>query len=142
MCRVIYHYCPQLPLGLVPTVLPDHLHIPFLVTVSLLPNSSVYSPCFPTRTIAPSKWSLSVVPLTYPILNLCSFTCHPPSWHTYPFSSITELFAMRKKKVLVAQSCPTLCDPMACMLPGSSIHGIFQARILEWVAISVSRGFS
>ena len=30
------------------------------------------------------------------------------------------------------QSCPTLCDPMACSLPGSSIHGIFQARVLEW----------
>ena len=39
----------------------------------------------------------------------------------------------------VAQSCPTLCDPMDCSLPGSSIHGIFQARILEWVAISFSR---
>ena len=42
----------------------------------------------------------------------------------------------------VAQSCPTLCDPMDCTLPGSSIHGIFQARILEWVAISFSRGCS
>ena len=39
----------------------------------------------------------------------------------------------------VAQSCPTLCDPMDCSLPGSSVHGIFQARILEWVAISFSR---
>ena len=38
----------------------------------------------------------------------------------------------------VAQSCPTLCDPMDCSLPGSSVHGIFQARILEWVAISFS----
>ena len=36
----------------------------------------------------------------------------------------------------VAQSCPTLCDPMDCSLPRSSIHGIFQARVLEWVAIS------
>ena len=33
----------------------------------------------------------------------------------------------------VAQSCPTLCDPMDCSLPGSSVHGIFQARVLEWV---------
>ena len=39
----------------------------------------------------------------------------------------------------VAQSCPTLCDPMDCSLPGSSVHGIFQARVLEWVAISFSR---
>ena len=40
---------------------------------------------------------------------------------------------------LVAQSCPTLCDPMDCNLPGSSVHGILQARILEWVAISFSK---
>ena len=39
---------------------------------------------------------------------------------------------------LVAQSCPTLCDPVDCNPPGSSIHGILQARILEWVAVSSS----
>ena len=37
-----------------------------------------------------------------------------------------------------AQSCPTLCDPMDCSPPGSSIHGIFQARVLEWGAIAFS----
>ena len=42
-------------------------------------------------------------------------------------------------KGLVAQSCPTLCHPMDCSLPGSSVHGIFKARILEWVARSPSR---
>ena len=41
-----------------------------------------------------------------------------------------------------AQVCPTLCDPMDCGPPGSSVHGILQARILEWVAISSSRGSS
>ena len=40
--------------------------------------------------------------------------------------------------VLVIQSCLTLCNPMDCSLPGSSVHGILQARILEWVAISFS----
>ena len=40
---------------------------------------------------------------------------------------------------LVIQLCPTLCDPVICSLPGSSVHGIFQARILEWVAISSSK---
>ena len=44
--------------------------------------------------------------------------------------------------VLVAQSCPTLCNPMDCSLPDFSAHGILQARILEWVAISFSRGSS
>ena len=40
----------------------------------------------------------------------------------------------------VAQSCPTLCDPMDCSLPDSSVHGIFQAILLEWIAISFCRG--
>ena len=43
-------------------------------------------------------------------------------------------------KCVCAQSCPTLCDPMDMSPPDSSIHGISQARILEWVAISYSRG--
>ena len=42
----------------------------------------------------------------------------------------------------VAQSCPTLCEPLDCSPPGSSVHGISQARILEWVAIAFSRGSS
>ena len=45
-------------------------------------------------------------------------------------------------KVLVPPSCLNLCDPMDCSLPGSSVHGIFQARILEWVSISSSKGSS
>ena len=44
--------------------------------------------------------------------------------------------------VLVTQSCPILCDPMDCRLPGSSVHGFLQVRILEWVAIPFSRGSS
>ena len=40
-----------------------------------------------------------------------------------------------KSESEVAQSCPTLCDPMDCSLPGSSVHGIFQARVLEWGAL-------
>ena len=39
-----------------------------------------------------------------------------------------------------AQSCPTLCDPMDCNTPGSSVHGIFQERIMEWIADSYFRG--
>ena len=46
------------------------------------------------------------------------------------------------KKENKVKSCPTLCNPMGCSLPGSSIHGIFQARVLEWVAISFFRGSS
>ena len=53
--------------------------------------------------------------------------------------AMTSLVSM---SVLVAQSCPTLCDPMDWGPPSSSVHGIFQARILELVAIPFSRGSS
>ena len=45
-----------------------------------------------------------------------------------------------KSESEVAQLCPTLRDPMDCSLPGSSVHGIFQARVLEWGAIAFSEG--
>ena len=46
-----------------------------------------------------------------------------------------------KSESEVAQSCPTLSEPMDCSLPGSSIHGIFKARVLEWGAIALSEKF-
>ena len=55
--------------------------------------------------------------------------CRPSTW-------CTTLHVVR------AKSCPTLCSPVDCSPPGSSVHGILQARILEWVAISCSRGSS
>ena len=54
-------------------------------------------------------------------------------------TSITWEALQAAELVLVTQSCSTLWDPMDCSLPGSSLHGILQARILEWVAISFSR---
>ena len=51
-------------------------------------------------------------------------------------SMIEHLLKLRSE---VTQLCLTLCNPMDCSLPGSSVHGIFQARILEWVAMSFSR---
>ena len=55
-------------------------------------------------------------------------------------SSLKALHACLFAKSL--QLCPTLCNPMDCSLPGSSVHGILQVRLLEWVAISSSRGSS
>ena len=52
------------------------------------------------------------------------------------------IYAESEVKVLVAQLCPTICNPMDCSLPGSSVHGILQAGTLEWVSISFSRGSS
>ena len=58
--------------------------------------------------------------------------------HTHTLDS----FLPSKFHVCYVQSCPTLCKPMDCNPPGSSVHEIFRARILEWVAISYSRGSS
>ena len=65
----------------------------------------------------------------------------------YEFLKIKELYieiSLRQHPapVLVAQSCPTLCNSIDCRPPGSSVHGILQERILEWVAIPFSRGSS
>ena len=53
-----------------------------------------------------------------------------------------KFHCVMKSESQVTQSCPTLCNPMDGSLPGSAVHGIFQARILEWAAISFSRGSS
>ena len=52
------------------------------------------------------------------------------------------LFTVSESESEVTQSCSTLCNPVDCSLPGSSVRGIFQARVLKWVAISFSRGSS
>ena len=80
---------------------------------------------------------------------------HPPMWpyqqrHDVESTGIIPVFRWGhwlrcfylQSKSVVAQLCPTLCDPMDCSPPGSSVHGILQARILEWVAIPFSRGSS
>ena len=66
----------------------------------------------------------------------CLFSCG--------LSDVHLLISGRKKNVCVcvAQLCPILCDPMDCSLPGSSVQGILQTRIPEWVAIPFSRGSS
>ena len=58
---------------------------------------------------------------------------------TPPFLQEKHVHCMHAK---LLQSCPTLCNPMDCNPPDSSVHGIFQARILEWVAMLSSRGSS
>ena len=72
----------------------------------------------------------------YSTKKVCAFmrvnACHFPEFSCYQCESESE----------AAQLCPTLCDPMDSSLSGSSVHGIFQARVLEWIAISFSRGSS
>ena len=65
---------------------------------------------------------------------LSDWTCTHIHTHIYIYIHIYIM--------LVSQSCLTLCDPLVCSLPGSSLHGILQTRILQWVAIPFSRGSS
>ena len=63
-------------------------------------------------------------------------------WNVYGSYKQLCLSIFFQSESEVAQSCPTLCDPVDCSSPGSSVHGILQARILEWVVVSFSRGSS
>ena len=59
-----------------------------------------------------------------------------------PYTHLPPTLPHSPSESEVAQSCLTLCEPMNCSLPGSSIHGVFQTRVPEWIAISFSRGSS
>ena len=89
-----------------------------------------------------SDFALLALP---PCLCTC-FSCivYPPAQGPVPLTVILHFCAQVVKESEseseVAQSCLTLCDPTDCSLAGSSVHEIFQARILGWVAISFSRG--
>ena len=58
------------------------------------------------------------------------------------YAKAFDFVKVKESESEVVQLCPTICDPMDCSLSGSSIHGIFQARVLEWIAIAFSRGSS
>ena len=72
---------------------------------------------------------------------LSHFTYEPIStyWDIHD-SKMYYIISINVCEVKVAQSCPTLCDPTDCSPPGSSVHGILQARVPEWVSVPFSRG--
>ena len=70
-----------------------------------------------------------------PALGMCTELV----WLFYPFTIIVSMHACMRVKSL--QLCPTLCDPTDCSPPSSSVHGILQARILEWIAMFFSKEF-
>ena len=91
--------------------------------------------CFPPRM---ASWSSPLTPNFNPTLKT-ELQCHLLP-KTFPEPSSQDQCMKVKGESEVTQSCPTLSDPMDWSLPGSSIHGILQARVLEWAAISFSRG--
>ena len=111
-------------------------------------NMAIVSHLFFVSQVAPMVFKAILFSKCLPILEKNS--CLPSSG-----SSKYILLSLKKKKkkkpwvcyiavsvCAVSQSCLTLCRPVDCSLPGSSVHGIFQAGILEWVDISCSRGSS
>ena len=91
----------------------------------------LFLPFFPLSCMSPLKLYLALLPFLndHKIKNLILFS---------PLSSYVTL----DRRQRFAQSCLTLCDPTDCSLPGSSVHGVLQARVLEWVVIPFSRGSS
>ena len=117
-CESVYLLWQNIQLGIWRAMSWNHVSgtvPPFLVVTDIIQLSS-----FSPHNVKKKVISLKNCP--------CLFHHH--------FSSSPSLSCMR------AQLCPTLCDPMDCSPSGSSVHGIFQARILHWLAISFSRGFS
>ena len=105
--------------------LPCFLHDPMCVSVCVCVSCLVMSDSLQPHRLKPT---MPLCPWDSPGKNT------GVEWVAISFSKRNY----RKKESEVAQSCLTLCNPMDCSLPGSSIHGIFQARVLEWVAISFS----
>ena len=100
-------------------------------------------PLFSTPWTAARQASLSITS-SWSLLTLISIESVMPSNHLILCRPLLlpPAVNLSQHQSEVAQSCPTLCDPMDCSLSGSSVHGIFQARVREWIAISFSRGSS
>ena len=103
------------------------LYHPLLLLPSVFPSKRVFSDESVLRIRWPKYWSFS-------------FSISPSNEYSGLISfrmNWLDLLAGQES----SQSCLTFCNPIDCCLPGTSVHGIFQARVLEWVAISFSRGY-
>ena len=133
----------------------NHLSPDFIITTNCAVVLTIWSaePCFWPVVLHDlhccacvcNHAFLSLCPLTSGLCAPCSLPASGVLWsRSLCCKSIWDTFITLCACMLscFSQSCPTLCDPMDYSLPGSSIHGILQARLLEWVAISFSRGSS
>ena len=109
-----------------------------------LPGSSVHG-IFQAKVL---EWGAIAFSVYIHISLLFGFSSHLGyhkvwvEFHVLYGRFLLVIYFIHESESEVAQLCLTLCDPVDCSLPGSSLHGILQARILEWVAISFSRGSS
>ena len=117
------------------------VHFNSVVSDSLRPHESQHArPLCPSptpRVHSDSRPSSDAIQPSHP-LSSPSPPVFNPSKHQGIFQGVSSSQFSSVQFSTVAQSCPTLCDPMDCSLPGSSVHGIFQARVLEWGAIAFS----
>ena len=96
----------------------------------------VFNPCLYIRTSSIIMYLLHFI--IYSFQKQCLDYVHACVLSHFSHGQLcNHLPGLQKKKT--TQSCPTLCHPMDCSLPGSSVHGVFQAIVLEWIAISFSR---
>ena len=126
--RVLYHYCH---LGSPNRVVRSATLVGTARKILSAAAAAAKSLSVVSDSVRPHRWQ--------PTRLLCPWDSPGKNtgvgWHFF-------LQCMKVKSVSeVALSCPTLIDPMDCSLPGSSIHGIFQARVLEWGAIAFSKGW-
>ena len=111
--------------------------LPFLKPAWTSGSSRFMYCCIPPKKENLVKFSKNYTSLWYLKQNSPS----PPSSQ---LSKMVASLVVQWIRILsrLAQSCPTHCNPMDCSLPGSSVHGIFQAIVLEWIVISFSKGSS
>ena len=125
-------------------ILPHHNHPKFVVHIM------VHSWCCPPyrfgKTLMTCIQRYGFIQSIFIALKiLCALPTHLSSSSSTPgnhWSWKSKVKLLSRVKSQVTQSCPTLWDPMDCSLPGSSLHGILQVGVLEWVAIAFSRGSS
>ena len=102
-----------------------------MLLYTVCPLTLIYNYCFINRIEKRELKAKNIVILAFIFTYTITFT-----YVCLFFLCFKLLSAAAAAKSL--QSCPTLCDPMDCSLPGFSVHGVLQARTLEWVAISFS----
>ena len=135
-----------------PTVLPFSHFAPAAPTSSLLLEQAghfqfqgLWTSCSLCLECFSPDGRTAGSPFLWVCARVCSTFQHPVCPRTlhflHLFPSVVFLHRACMHPKLIG-SCPTLCDPMDCSPPGSSVHGILQARVLEWVAILPSRGSS
>ena len=103
-----------------------------------IPTSDLYH-CGITQHLMIQSDAIIVWKRTFPLKNIGNIINSTTQRHLLSYSQYWNRHTLQVK-MLVTQSCLPVCDPMACGPPGSSVHGISQARILEWVAIPFSKG--